>query len=82
MGNNEITQGNIDRIMREEIGNRFTYHSPKPEDVPKFERLRNAARKSATRTTSLVPDSWERTEALNHLDEVVMFSNAAISRHS
>lgn len=37
MDNNEITQGNIDRVTREEIENRFTYHSPKPEDVPKFE---------------------------------------------
>lgn len=81
MDNNGITQGNIDRITREEIENRFTYHSPKPEDVPKFEQLRNAAREFAILITSLVPDSLERTEALNHLDEVVMFSNAGISRH-
>ena len=81
MDNSEITQGNIDRITREEIGNRFTYHSPKPEDVPKFEQLRNAAREFATLIISLVPDSLERAEALNRLDEVVMFSNAGISRH-
>lgn len=81
MDNNGITRGNIDRITREEIENRFTHHSPKTEDVPKFEQLRNAAREFAILIISLVPDSLERAEALNHLDEVVMFSNAGISRH-
>lgn len=65
-----------------ELDNRFTYHAPSLEQGAKFPMLRGVARDMAHLIVDLCPDSRERSAALTHLDEVVMFANAAIARHS
>jgi hypothetical protein len=64
----------------EEIGRRFTYRAPKPDQVPKYEELRDLAKAMAMRLETLCPPSRELSLSLTHLDEVVMFANAAIAR--
>lgn len=80
--NVELSEYIKKEIEKELIKNRFTYHSPKPKNVPKFEKIREAARDMAVLLVDLCPTSPELTEALNKLDETVMYANASISRHS
>jgi hypothetical protein len=68
-------------MNREEIADRFTYHPPFGTQTERYEEIRNTAREFALRLEELCPDSRELSLALTHLDEVVMFANAAIARH-
>ena len=63
-----------------EIGVRFTYRAPKPDQVPKYEEIRDLAKAMAMRLQTLCPPSRELALSLTHLDELVMFANAAIAR--
>ena len=63
----------------EEIADIFTYHAPTPEQIPKYETLRSAARMFAEVLVDNVPPSADRTAALRHLRECVMTANAAIA---
>lgn len=69
-------------ITAAEILNRFTYHPPDPDQLPKYERLREEARLFAETIVELTPPSREQSEALTCLETSVMFANAAIARRS
>jgi hypothetical protein len=69
------------KIPDEEIISRFTYHAPTEEQQQKYAYLRNAAKILAVDINELVPESREKSLALTHLEEVVMWANAAIARH-
>lgn len=66
--------------INEDIERRFTYHSPKPEDIPKFAELRNTAKELAYLIVKLTPESREQSLALTKLEECIMHANAAIAR--
>lgn len=66
---------------RAEIENRFTYHPPFGTQTERYEEIRNTAREIGLRLEELCPDSRELSLALNHLDQMVMFANAAIARN-
>ena len=66
----------------DDLDNRFTYHPPTDEQVVLYEQLRESARYMAHLIVNNCPNSRERSLALTHLDETVMWSNAAIARHS
>ena len=59
---------------------RFTYHPPSPEQIPKYNEIRNGAHAYAKLLYELCPKGPEFARALNKLDEVVMLANAAIAR--
>lgn len=61
---------------------RFVYHAPTPEQIPRYEEIRVLARTFAQRLAELCPSSPELTRAVNALDETVMLANAAIARHT
>jgi len=67
-------------MTNEEIEIRFKYHAPKPAQLPKYETIRDEAKKLALVLNALCPDSGELSAALTHLDSVVMFANASIAR--
>ena len=68
--------------MIDDIEKRFTYHPPvTATQVVKYERLRSMAKEFAYQIEFDCPDSRERSLALTKLEEAVMWSNAAISRH-
>ena len=60
---------------------RFTYHAPKPGQPERYELIRSEARKLANALTNECPSSRELSLALTHLDQAVMFANAAIARN-
>lgn len=65
--------------MKQEIENYFTYHAPRPDQIPKYNQLREDARLFASEIIDLCPDSRERSTAIAKLREVVMWANAAIA---
>ncbi len=57
----------------------FTYHKPEPDQIPKYEALRAAAKTFAQALVENVPSCADRSAAIRHLRECVMTANAAIA---
>lgn len=64
-----------------DLVNRFTYHAPRPDQVPRYEQIRDAGREFAILIGDLCPSSRERSSALTKIDEAVMHANASIARN-
>jgi hypothetical protein len=66
-----------------DLDNRFTYHAPNAlNDQPaRYERIRAEGRKLAGLLNELVPDSREKSLAITHLEDAVMWANAGIARN-
>lgn len=64
-----------------DIRNRFTYHAPKGDQAARYEHIRAAALSFAQLALDLTPQCREQSLAVTHLEEAVMFFNAAIARH-
>ena len=69
---------NEDRKRIEKV---FTYHPPKPDQVPRYNLIRDHARTFAFRIVENCPPSRERSLALTALEECVMWGNASIARN-
>ena len=65
----------------QDIENRFTYHPPKADQPERYDRLRNKGKDLAHMIDELCPDSRESHLALTHLEQSIMWANAAIARH-
>lgn len=72
----EITDQEFDRVIRN-----FSYHAPKPDQLPRYEAIRARARGLAVFLCEHCPESRELSLALTKLDELVMWANAAIARN-
>lgn len=59
--------------------NIFSYHAPKPEQLPKYDRLRTAALSFAYVILEETPESADQTAAIRKVREAVMTANAAIA---
>jgi len=64
-----------------ELDNRFTYHPPKGDQAIRYEAIRAQARDFAAFLDKKVPDSREKSLAMTHLEDAVMWANAAIARN-
>lgn len=65
----------------DQIDNNFTYHSPKPDQVDRYGRIRETGKVFANQMLHECPESRELSLALTKLEEVVMWANAAIARN-
>lgn len=65
----------------DDLDRRFTYNPPFGDQPDRYVMIRQAARGIAELIVQLTPVSRERSLALTHLDEMVMFANAAIARN-
>lgn len=65
----------------DDLRNRFTYRSPQGDQPRRYELIRSAALAYALDLNELCPDSREKSLAITALEEVVMWSNAAIARN-
>lgn len=65
--------------LHERIESDFRYHSPTPEQLPKYAEIRDTARELAHRLVDLVPPGRELSTALTKLEEAVMAANAGIA---
>lgn len=64
-----------------DLENRFTYHPPAPGQAETYQGLRAVALNYARTIDQQCPDSREKSLALTHLEECVMWANAAIARN-
>jgi hypothetical protein len=63
----------------DEIDHRFTYHAPTPTRVVLHEDVRRDCRELAHVLNETLPEGREKSLALTHLQEVMMWANAAIA---
>lgn len=66
----------LDRATLDEI---FTYHSPLPQDIDKYTRIRNAAKEFAIVIVENTPRCADQTTAIRHVREAVMNANSSIA---
>lgn len=65
----------------DDLNNRFTYHPPKPGQPETYQAIRDRAHYLAQLVNESAPESREKSLAITHLEEAVMWANAAIARH-
>lgn len=59
----------------------FTYHPPKPDQIPRYTKIRKDAMAFAKLIMKNCPHSRERALALTALENAIMWANAAIARN-
>lgn len=64
----------------EDLQNRFTYHPPQPGQPELYEDIRRLGLDLALRLSTACPQSRELSLAYTHLEQTVMWANAAIAR--
>lgn len=64
--------------MNEHIEKAFTYQPPVAGNLPKFTKIRDKAKELAYILDENCPSSFEKSNALDKLREVVMWANASI----
>ena len=64
-----------------DLGNRFTYDPPIGDQQQRYEAIRAAAHGLANLLDGACPDSREKSLAITHLEETVMWANASIARN-
>jgi hypothetical protein len=70
----------LSRAVRKDVLGRFTYHPPIGDQPARYEELRDIALGYAITICQLCPENRERSLALTHLEQAVMYANAAIAR--
>jgi hypothetical protein len=69
-------------LVLADIEKRFSYHAPKNEhQTMRYAAIRSAAKDFAYMLIQLTPSSREQSLSLTHLEECVMFANAAIAKN-
>ena len=63
----------------EQVENLFSYHTPKANQIPRYNRIREKAKKLAFFIIENTPSSAEQTLAIRKLHESTMQANAAIA---
>ena len=66
-------------ISQEQLDNWFTYHSPTPDQLPKFLAIREAGEVFASTIVANAPDCADTTAAVRKVREAVMTANQAIA---
>lgn len=67
--------------LQARIASDFSYHTPRPEQVPIYNEIRYRAKEFALHLEAVVPHGRELSTALTKLEECVMHANAAVARH-
>jgi hypothetical protein len=63
------------------IENNFTHHPPKGDQNERYEHIREECQQLAACLLLLCPPSRERSLAMGHLEETMMWANASIARN-
>lgn len=64
-----------------ELIRRFNYHPPKNDQVTRYEAIRDWGKQLAAHIDDKCPDSREKSLAITHLEQAIMWANAAIARN-
>lgn len=68
-------------MTKEQIEHAFTYHPPKKDQIERYVEVRQRAKELAHYINESCADSREKSLAITHLEETVMWANAAIARN-
>ena len=71
----------VTTFVQETLDKNFKYHPPKPDQIPRYERIRELAKEFAKELYSMTPSSREQSLAMTHLEDCVMWANASIARN-
>ena len=75
----EIKEYPIDPNTQKMIDDTFSYHPPRPDQIPRYEELRAQFKATALMVARFTPPGRERAVALTQLQLAVMLANAAIA---
>lgn len=64
-----------------DLENRFTHHAPKGDQAVRYSEIRRKALEFAALINDMSPDSREKSLSITHLEDSVMWANAAIARN-
>lgn len=67
------------RVSDDQIRHWFTYHAPGPEQIPKYNAIRDAGRKLAFVIRDCCPEGADTTAAIRKVREAVMTANASVA---
>jgi hypothetical protein len=67
-------------MTQDELGTRFTYHAPDKEKAELHQDVRLQCFIMAQWLNGRLPECREKSIVMTHLEEVMMWSNAAIAR--
>lgn len=70
----ELTQEQSDQI-----NNWFSYHNPTPDQLPKYQRIRESAKAFAAVVISSTPKCADQSAAIRKIREAVWVANASIA---
>jgi hypothetical protein len=68
--------------MSRDLEKIYTYHKPTENTEEKYKTIRAKGKDIAAYILANCPDSRERTIALDKVEEVIMWANASIARHT
>ena len=66
---------------QETINNNFKYHAPTKEKIIIHTNLRDHAKDLVCFINNSCPDSREKSLAITHIENAVMWANAAVARY-
>jgi len=66
-------------ITKANLENWFSYHSPTPEQLPKYQAIREAAKHFAEVVVENTPPSADQTAAVRKIREATFTANASIA---
>ena len=66
-------------ITNDQLENWFTYHSPTPDQLPKYQAIREAGKALASVILANTPSSADQTDAIRKVREACMTANASIA---
>ena len=69
----------IEPTLKNQFDGVFRYHEPQDDQIERYLAIRDKARELAYLIGNHTPPSREQSLALTHLQECVMFANAAIA---
>lgn len=66
-------------VMQADLDNWFVYHAPRPDQLPRYQELRDAAKVFAECILKNAPSGADQTVAIRKVREAVMVANQAIA---
>lgn len=66
-------------VTPEQLQNWFQYHTPNEQQIPKYQKLREAGKLLATAILECTPPGPDQTAAIRKVREAIMTSNQAIA---
>ena len=74
-----MSESELSATDQAKLANWFTYHSPTPDQIPKYQAINQAARQFAAVVLPNTPASADQSDAIRSIRNARMTANAAIA---